>query len=98
MNIQKEVQKIHHQFGVSEKANYKIQKLFDKAIKEAVAEALRIQDVSGSHSWLQKDDLKFAKALQEENRLEAVKWLCEKANRHSLTPLKDAKDILDAYR
>lgn len=41
MDIQTEVQKIHHQFGVSEKANYEIQKLFDKAIKEAVAEAQR---------------------------------------------------------
>lgn len=47
MNIQTEVQKIHHQFGVTEKANYEIQKLFDKAIKEAVKEALRIHDVSG---------------------------------------------------
>jgi hypothetical protein len=46
MDIQTEVQKIHHQFGVSEKANYEIQKLFDKAIKEAVTEALRIHDVS----------------------------------------------------
>lgn len=45
MDIQTEVQKIHHQFGVSEKANYEIQKLFDKAIKEAVTEALRIHDV-----------------------------------------------------
>ena len=41
MDIQTEVQKIHHQFGVTEKANYEIQKLFDKAIKEAVTEALR---------------------------------------------------------
>jgi len=47
MDIQTEVQKIHHQFGVSEKANYEIQKLFDKAIKEAVTEALRIHDVVG---------------------------------------------------
>ena len=29
MNIQDELQKIHHQFGTSEKANYEIQKLFD---------------------------------------------------------------------
>ena len=41
MDIQTEVQKIHNQFGVTEKANYEIQKLFDKAIKEAVTEALR---------------------------------------------------------
>lgn len=48
MDIQTEVQKIHHQYGVSEKANYEIQKLFDKAIKEAVIEALRKHDVMRS--------------------------------------------------
>lgn len=52
MDIQTEVQKIHHQYGVSEKANYEIQKLFDKAIKEAVTEALRIHDVSGRSELL----------------------------------------------
>ena len=50
MDIQTEVQKIHHQFGVTEKANYEIQKLFDKAIKEAVTEALRKHAVIGSFS------------------------------------------------
>ena len=52
MDIQTEVQKIHHQFGVAEKANYEIQKLFDKAIKEAVTEALRIHDVVGQSEQL----------------------------------------------
>lgn len=52
MDIQTEVQKIHHQYGVSEKANYEIQKLFDKAIKEAVTEALRIPDVVGRSEQL----------------------------------------------
>lgn len=32
MNIQEELQKIHHQYGTSEKANYEIEKLFDKII------------------------------------------------------------------
>jgi hypothetical protein len=32
MNIQTEVQKIHHTWGTSEKANYEIQKLVDEAI------------------------------------------------------------------
>lgn len=50
MDIQTEVQKIHHQYGVSEKANYEIQKLFDKAIKEAVTEALRKHSVIDSFS------------------------------------------------
>src|SRR5690606_12259539 len=45
MDIQTEVQKIHHQFGISEKANYEIQKLFDKAIKEVLTEQLRKQAV-----------------------------------------------------
>lgn len=54
--------------------------------------------IGGRHLWLDPDDLEFARALQEENRLEAVKWLCEKARPHTLTPLKDAKEILDAYR
>ena len=32
-NIQDEVQKIHHKYGTTEKANYEIQKLFDSEIK-----------------------------------------------------------------
>lgn len=76
-----------------------IQALIDDLPPNVFADqVLRLFDVSGRYSWLQKDDLEFAIALQEENRLEAVKWLCEKAKGHSLTPLKDAKDILDAYR
>jgi hypothetical protein len=65
---------------------------------DEIEQALSMADVSDRHSWLNKDDLEFAIALQNENRLEAVKWLCEKAKVHSLTPLKDAKEILDAYR
>jgi len=34
MNIQDELQKIHHQYGVSEMANYKIQLFIDKLVKE----------------------------------------------------------------
>ena len=66
--------------------------------KKARTLLLGLLGVSGRHLWLNPDDLEFALALQEENRLEAVKWLCGKAKGHSLTPLKDAKDILDAYR
>ena len=75
-------------------------KLYHNHLTPEIATDLlfRLFDVRGRHSWLNKDDLEFAIALQEENRLEAVKWLCEKAKGHSLTPLKDAKDILDAYR
>jgi hypothetical protein len=64
MDIQTEVQKIHHQFGVTEKANYEIQKLFDKAIKEAVTEALRIHDVSS-----------LLKAEREATKEEIREWL-----------------------
>lgn len=34
MNIQNEVQKIHGQYGMSEKANYKIQLLCEQYAKE----------------------------------------------------------------
>ena len=34
MNIQNEVQKIHNQYGMSEKANYKIQLLCEQYAKE----------------------------------------------------------------
>lgn len=66
--------------------------------EQADEQLLGLFFVSGMHTWLNKDDLDFAIALQEENRLEAVKWLCEIARPHSLTPLKTAKKILDAYR
>lgn len=33
MNIQDELQKIHHQYDTTEKANYEIQKLFDRELK-----------------------------------------------------------------
>ena len=76
-----------------------IQALIDDLPPNVFADqVLRLFDVSGRHLWLNPDDLEFARALQEENRLEAVKWLCEKAKPHTSTPLKDAKDILDAYR
>lgn len=58
---------------------------------------LNLLDVTIKYNWLQKDDLEFAVALQEESRIKAVKWLYEKAKGHSQTPLKDAKEILDAY-
>ena len=83
-----------------EKIDQILDSLYDRVIEpiEAKEQLLLLFGVSGRHSWLNKDDLEFAVALQEENRLEAVKWLCEKAKGHSLTPLKDAKEILDAYR
>lgn len=70
MDIQTEVQKIHHQFGVSEKANYEIQKLFDKAIKEAVTEALCAHDVVGRSEQLKA----FISAMIEEFDSGGVSW------------------------
>jgi hypothetical protein len=35
MDIREELQKIHHHYGTSEIANYEIQKLFDKQIRES---------------------------------------------------------------
>ena len=76
MDIQTEVQKIHHQYGVSEKANYEIQKLFDKAIKEAVTEALRIHDVGRSEQLTA-----FAEYCDEEHGLFIPSWMIDGYNK-----------------
>ena len=50
MNIQNEVQKIHNQYGMSEKANYKIQLLCEQYAKEyhdSEVKKLNIPAVSG---------------------------------------------------
>lgn len=77
MDIQTEVQKIHHQYGVSEKANYEIQKLFDKSIKEAVTEALRIHDVVGRSEQLTA----FAEYCDEEHGLFIPSWMIDGYNK-----------------
>ena len=55
------------------------------------------QATANKYPWLKQDDLEFAIALQEENRLDAVKYLAEKARPHELSALRVAKDILDFY-
>ena len=45
MNIQDEMQKIHHKFGVSEMANYKIEQFIEDLIKKDRAEQLTLTDV-----------------------------------------------------
>ena len=77
MDIQTEVQKIHHQYGVSEKANYEIQKLFDKSIKEAVTEALRIHDVV----WRSEQLTAFAEYCDEEHGLFIPSWMIDGYNK-----------------
>lgn len=41
MNLQKQLEKIHHQFGVSEKANYEIEKLFEEELSKYQHKALK---------------------------------------------------------
>ena len=51
INIQDEVQKIHHQYGMSDVANYKIQLLFERYAKEyhdSEVKKLNIPAVSGA--------------------------------------------------
>ena len=53
MNIQDELQVIHHKYGVSEKANYEIQKLFEKYAKEQTeVNKLALGDVSNIRELL----------------------------------------------
>ena len=46
MNIQDEMQKIHHKYGVSEMANYEIEKFVEKLIEDDRAEQLKLHLVS----------------------------------------------------
>ena len=48
MNIQDEIQKIHHKYGVSEMANYKIQQFVENLIETDRAEQLKLHIVSKS--------------------------------------------------
>ena len=56
MNIQDEMQKIHHKYGVSEKANYEIEKFVEKLIEDDRSERLILHNVSNCPSC-NSDDL-----------------------------------------
>ena len=59
MNIQDEMQKIHHKFGVSEMANYKIEQFIKNLIKEDRAKQLILSGVGSSDSEFEKDLFKL---------------------------------------
>lgn len=69
----------------------------DGSYEANFTQLLDVYEGSKVENLVSKDDLDFAIALQEENRLEAVKWLMEKLRPYSITPLKTAKGILDKY-
>lgn len=46
MNIQDEMQNIHHQYGVSEMANYKIEQFIEQLIKDDRAKQSKISPIS----------------------------------------------------
>jgi|TARA_R110000765_G_C18834450_1_gene597248 hypothetical protein len=52
MNIQDKMQEIHHKYGVSEKANYEIEKFVEKLIENDRAEQLILHNVSKRYAWL----------------------------------------------
>ena len=76
-----------------------LHKVGDVYLSDILEEHLKEQLVfNATYSWLKKDDLDFAIELQKENKLEAVKWLCEKAKPYVQNPLKQANEILSVYR
>ena len=57
MNIQDEMQNIHHKYGVSEKANHEIEKFVEKLIEGDRAEQLILRPVSNTlFVCMDKDD------------------------------------------
>lgn len=62
MNIQDKMQEIHHKYGVTEMANYKIQLFVDELIKSE-KEQLRLHIVSQQRELLEA----FVKQIKEDN-------------------------------
>ena len=58
MNIQDKMQEIHHKYGVSEKANYEIEKFVEKLIEDDRAEQLILHNVS-KRTWKYSYDSDF---------------------------------------
>ena len=75
MNIQDEMQKIHHKFGVSEMANYKIEQFIENLIKEDRAQQLTLTDVGCSCA--DKEEIAFGKGYNLGAK-EAADEICSK--------------------
>lgn len=76
-----------------------IKKILIQYKKEEITleEAINLMSFTLRYSWLKSDVLQFALALQEENRLTAIKWLSNEIKEYTLTPFKTAKEILDCF-
>jgi len=75
VNIQDEMAKIHHKFGVSEKANYEIQLFIDKYSSEMVIKELHsIKKLIYSRDYL---EIAIAKKISDR-----IKKLTEKSPTH----------------
>jgi hypothetical protein len=53
-NIHSEIEKIHHQFGTSEKANYEIQKLFNDYVEVEVKRRTERSNAACVHDFIEK--------------------------------------------
>lgn len=87
MDIQSEVQKIHHQFGISEKSNYEIQKLFDRTIKEVVTDMDTNGNIRSAEEWQE-----MIKMAQIEAYNQALDDLMNEIEKSSFTD--DMKEML----
>jgi len=83
MNIQDELQKIHHQYGISEKANYEIQKLFDKQQERSYSE----EELLDFSNWCRIQDNKYP------NRVTTIQQLFEQFKKNKMTARRIIKTI-----
>ena len=72
-----------------------IEILPNSPIHEKLKQSLNIACVNNCPAWLDSDDFEFAKELYKENKLDAVKYVCNLARPHVLTPLKTSKELLE---
>ena len=71
MNIQDEVQKIHHQYGITEKANYEIQKLFDEELNKKYSEEDMVNFAFNTYHYI-SELMGVPFNLMSENKLHAM--------------------------
>ena len=86
MNIQDELQKIHHKFGVSEMANYKIEQFIESLVEKDRAEQLILNDSS-----LQLND-------KEEQVIEGIDTIYLDKNGNEMVLLSNVKMTIEQYR
>ena len=95
MNIQDEVQKIHAQYGMTEKANYKIQLLTEQYAKEYHEQQLKILNILVSNNEVSVCDAPEC-LVKSDKKYDS--WYCEGCNYNPKQNVRQQSNLLIAFR